>query len=189
MLDFQASRWLVNGEVPRQAGNNHPTMIPTGVFETKDGYINLAVTGQVIWERFCRAIDAQRWIEHPDYKTSALRSKNRDALGDEINTILRTADSATWIERFNVAGVPSGPINTIDKVFADPQVEHLKMAQTVSSKALGELTLVAQPVTLSDTPSSFQRAPPERGEQSDEILEEYGYSPAEIADIKAAGVV
>jgi formyl-CoA transferase len=189
MLDFQASRWLVNGEVPPQAGNNHPTMIPTGVFETKDGHINLAVTGKVIWERFCRSIDAERLLEHPDYQTSALRSKNRDALGDEINAILRSADSATWIERFNAAGVPCGPINTVDKVFADPQVEHLQMAQTVNSKTLGELALVAPPVTLSETPSSFKLAPPERGEHSDEILEEYGYSPAEIADLKAAGVV
>tara|TARA_R110002096_G_scaffold69916_1_gene167729 strand:+ start:117 stop:1310 length:1194 start_codon:yes stop_codon:yes gene_type:complete len=189
MLDFQATRWLINGEVPPQAGNNHPTSIPTGVFETSDGYINLAVTGQVIWERFCQAVDAERLIEHPDYKTSALRSQNRDALGEEINAILRTADSDTWISRFNKSGVPAGPINTIDKVFADPQVQHLEMAQKVTSNTLGELTLVGQPIKMNKTPSSMKLAPPERGEHSDEILQEFGYSPAEIADLKDAGVV
>lgn len=189
MLDFQATRWLINGEIPPQAGNNHPTSIPTGVFETADGYINLAVTGQVIWERFCRAAGAERLIEHPDYKTAALRSDNRAALGEEINSLLRTADSATWIERFNGAGVPAGPINTIDKVFADPQVQHLQMAQKVTSPALGSLTLVAQPVKLSGTPSSFRLAPPERGEHTEEILQEFGFSSAEVSDLKASGVV
>ena len=189
MLDFQATRWLIDGEVPPQAGNNHPTSIPTGVFETSDGYINLAVTGQVIWERFCQAVDAERLIEHPDYKTSALRSQNRDALGEEINAILRTADSDTWISRFNKSGVPAGPINTIDKVFADPQVQHLEMAQKVTSNTLGELTLVGQPIKMNKTPSSMKLAPPERGEHSDEILQEFGYSPAEIAELKDAGVV
>lgn len=189
MLDFQATRWLIDGEVPPQAGNNHPTSIPTGVFETSDGYINLAVTGQVIWERFCRAVDAERWIEHPDYKTASLRSQNRDALGDDINAVLRTADSATWIERFNEAGVPCGPINTIDKVFADPQVQHLEMAQSVTSKELGELKLVAQPIKMNKTPSALKVAPPERSEHSDEILQEFGYTPEEIAAFKSAGVV
>ncbi len=189
MLDFQATRWLIDGEIPPQAGNNHPTSIPTGVFETADGYINLAVTGQVIWERFCRAAGAEQLIEHPDYKTAALRSENRDALGEEINTLLRSADGATWIERFNSAGVPAGPINTIDQVFADPQVQHLQMAKAVTSAKLGELTLVAQPVKLSGTPSSFRLAPPERGEHSDEILHEFGFSPTEVSELRAAGVV
>lgn len=189
MLDFQATRWLVDGKVPPQAGNNHPTSIPTGVYETADGHINLGVTGQVIWERFCNVIGATHLIEDPAYKTAKLRSDNRDALGEEINAVLRTADSATWIAKFNESGVPSGPINSIDQVFADPQVKHLEMAQTVTSKALGDLTLVAQPIKLSATPSSFKLAPPERSEHSDEILQEFGYSAAEIADLKADGVV
>ncbi|WP_046864795.1 CaiB/BaiF CoA transferase family protein [Microvirga massiliensis] len=189
MLDFQATRWLVDGTVPKQAGNNHPTSIPTGVFETADGHINIAVTGQKIWERFCRAIGAPELIEHPDYATSALRSKNRDALGERINEQTRQADSATWVERFNEAGVPSGPINTIDKVFADPQVQHLEIAQTVTSQALGPLTLVGQPVTLSATPSELRRAPPELGEHTDEILREFGYRDEDIAEFRRKGIV
>jgi formyl-CoA transferase len=189
MLDFQATRWLMDGEVPKQAGNNHPTSIPTGVYETKDGHINIAVTGQVIWERFCRSIGEERLIEHPDYKTSALRSQNRDALGEEINAALRRETSDTWIAKFNEDGVPSGPINSIDKVFADPQVRHLGLAQSVTSRALGDITLVGQPVTLSATPSSMKLAPPERGEHSDEILREFGYSSEEIAELRTGGVV
>jgi formyl-CoA transferase len=189
MLDFQATRWLMDGEVPKQAGNNHPTSIPTGVFRTADGYLNLAVTGQKIWERFCHAIGRPDLITEPDYATAAQRSKNRDALGDIINEVLAGKDSASWIERFNEEGVPSGPINTIDQVFADPQVQHLHMAQTVRSGALGPITLVTQPVMLSETPSSIRVAPPEQGEHTDEILQEFGYAPDEIAAFRRNGTV
>ena len=189
MLDFQATRWLMNKEVPQQAGNDHPLYMPTGVFETADGYLNVAVTGKIMWERFCRAIAAEELIGHPDYESASSRSKNRAALTGEINKRLRTADTKTWIERFNEAGVPSGPINTIDQVFADPQVKHLRMAQAITSPALGEIELVAQPVTLSATPSRLRVAPPETGEQTDEILQEYGYRRDEIAEFRRAGVI
>jgi formyl-CoA transferase len=190
MLDFQATRWLMDGEVPRQAGNNHPTSIPTGVFQTADGYINLAVTGQAIWERFCRAIDREDLIAHPDYATSGSRSLNRDALGEEINAALRQLPSAAWIERFNVAGVPSGPINAIDQVFADEQVAHLGIAQSVQSAALNRpITLVGQPVTLSATPSTIRVAPPEAGEHTDEILGEIGYSLSDIEQFRQNGTI
>ena len=190
MLDFQATRWLMDGEVPQQAGNNHPTSIPTGVFQTADGHINIAVTGQAIWERFCRTIEREDLIAHPDYVSSALRSRNRDALGREINAALEQRPSAFWIERFNAAGVPSGPINTIDQVFADEQVRHLGIAQSVESAALGRsITLVGQPVTLSATPSSIRVAPPEPGEHTDEILGEAGYTPEDIRAFRRNGTI
>jgi crotonobetainyl-CoA:carnitine CoA-transferase CaiB-like acyl-CoA transferase len=189
MLDFQAARWLIDHEVPKQAGNDHPLYMPTGVFETADGYLNLAVTGTVMWDRFCQAIEAKDLAVHPDYASATLRSKNRAALSEEINKRLRTADTKRWIDRFNEAGVPSGPINTIDQVFADPQVRHLRMAQAVTSDALGSIELVAQPVTLSDTPSSLRVAPPESGEHTDEILGEFGYDPDEVAEYRRNGVI
>ncbi|HEX2135544.1 MAG TPA: CoA transferase [Microvirga sp.] len=190
MLDFQATRWLMDGEVPQQAGNNHPTSIPTGVFQTADGHINIAVTGQAIWERFCRAIEREDLVAHPDYASSALRSRNRDALGREINEALQRRPSAFWIERFNAAGVPSGPINTIDQVFADEQVRHLGIAQSVRSAALERsITLVGQPVTLSATPSSIRVAPPEPGEHTEEILTEAGYTREEIEAFRRNGTI
>lgn len=189
MLDFQASRWLMNQDVPQQAGNNHPTSIPTGVFETSDGAINIAVAGQVIWERFCNSLDAKDLNENPDYATAENRSKNRDSLGDEINKRLRQKDSATWINLFNEAGVPAGEINSIDQVFADRQVQHLGAATKVNSPSLGEIELVSQSINLSRTPSTIAAAPPERGEHSDEVLESIGYDAEEIASFHARNVV
>ena len=189
MLDFQAARWLMNQEVPKQAGNNHPTSIPTGVFETADGHINVAVTGQTIWERFCRVMGREDWMANPDYETAAARSKNRDALNAEINDKMHDKPSAAWIDLFNETGVPCGPIYTIDQMFADPQVEHLGIAQSVQSDALGrEITLVGQPIDMDRTPSRIRVAPPEIGEHTDEILAEFGYSEDEIAKFRREGI-
>jgi crotonobetainyl-CoA:carnitine CoA-transferase CaiB-like acyl-CoA transferase len=189
MLDFQASRWLNKGETPGQAGNNHPTSIPTGVFETADGHINIATTGQKIWERLARAIGADALLDDPAFATGTQRSANRDRLTAEINQRLRSADSATWIVRLNAAGVPCGAINTIDQVFADPQVQHLGMVIPVASPHYAPLNLVAQPVTLSRTPSGPHTAPPELGEHTEAILADYGYSAADVAGLRRRGVV
>jgi formyl-CoA transferase len=189
MLDFQAARWTMSQEVAKQAGNNHPTSIPTGVFATTDGHINLAVAGGAIWERFCKCVGAEHWITDPRYKTGPDRSKNRDALNAEIEAVTRTKDSAAWIDIFNKAGVPAGPIYNIDQVFADPQVKHLNMAQTVHSDAVGDIALVAQAVGLSRTPSTFAVAPPERGEHTGEVLAEIGLSAGEIADLRKRNVI
>src|SRR5690606_33140631 len=131
MLDFQAARWLVNGEVPKQAGNNHPTSIPTGAFKTADGHINIATAGQKIWERFCEAIDATDLRDNPDYKTGKDRSNNRNALNAEIEKRVAGYKSADIVARLNAAGVPCGPIYAIDEAFSDPQVQHLGVAQEV----------------------------------------------------------
>src|SRR5690348_12785113 len=170
MLDFQAARWLMAHEVPEQAGNDHPTSIPTGVFKTKDGHINIASAGDEIFGRLCRALDRPDLAENPDYKGGRARSQNRKALNAAIEAITATRDSADWIERFNKAGVPAGPIYSIDQVFADPQVKHLGIAQPVEHPALGRIELVGQAVTLSRTPSRLNTASPEAGEHTDAIL-------------------
>ncbi len=189
MLDFQAARWLIAGEVPEQAGNDHPTSIPTGVFRTRDGYINIASAGDDIYRRLCRALDAPELADHPDYKTGRLRSQNRKALNAAIEAITRERDSAEWIDRLNRAGVPSGPIYTIDQVFADPQVQHLGIAQAVEHPLLGTTRLVGQAVTLSRTPSRLETPSPELGQHSDEILRELGYADADIAGLRQRGVI
>ena len=189
MLDFQASRWLMNKEVAKQAGNNHPTSIPTGVFKTKDGFFNIAVTGNKIWERFVKTVGREEWLNNPDFATAAARSKNRDALNAEIDKALQTETSATWVERFNKAGVPCGPIYNIDQVFADEQVKHLGIAQGLEKAGKGRIDYVGQPVVLSRTPSSIKAHPPALGEHTDEVLAELGIDKAEIARLRAERVV
>jgi crotonobetainyl-CoA:carnitine CoA-transferase CaiB-like acyl-CoA transferase len=186
MLDFQAARYLVDGEVARQAGNNHPTTIPTGAFKTRDGYINIATTGGKMWDRLCDALGDATLAKNPDYRTAEARSKNRDALTAAIEELLQTGSSAEWIERLNKAGVPCGPINSIDQVFADPQVKHLGMAQKVRGTAL---RLVGQPVALSRTPSRLVARPPKLGEHTDALLKEFGFSAREIAALHKAKAV
>jgi crotonobetainyl-CoA:carnitine CoA-transferase CaiB-like acyl-CoA transferase len=189
MLDFQAARYLVQGEVAKQAGNNHPTSIPTGVFKTKDGHINVASAGQTIWKRFCAAIAAPALLQNPDYADGAARSKHRDALNAEIDSYLTGCTSAEWVERLNTAGVPCGPIYSIDQVFDDPQVKHLGIAQSVTRKDKSKMRLVGQGVTLSRTPSRLVARPPELGEHTDAVLKEFGFSARDIAALHKAKAV
>ena len=131
MLDFQAARWLIEGDVAKQAGNDHPTAIPTGVFQTSDGYINIAASGDALWRRFCETIPAPELLSHPEHATGDLRSRHRKALNERIASITRTKPSAYWVKLMNDAGVPCGPINSIDQTFAEPQVQHLGIAKRV----------------------------------------------------------
>ena len=188
MLDFQAARWLVNREVPPQAGNNHPTAIPTGVFKTADGYINIAASGN-LYERLCRAIGAPELIKHPDYADFKLRQKHRDALNEEIAARTVKKTSAEWIELLNEAGVPCGPIYTIDKMFADSQVQQLAMAQPVVHPKLGKIEIVGQGVKLVRTPAQVRRPAPDRGAHTREVLAEFGCDAATIEDLERRGIV
>jgi formyl-CoA transferase len=189
MLDFQATRWLMEHEVPPQAGNNHPTSIPTGVFKTKDGYINIASAGQAIWERFCKAIEAEEFLSDPRYANGAARSQHRDALNAAIETYTQRYYSEELIALLNKAGVPCGPIYTIDQVFNDPQVQHLGMAQTVQHPVLGPIQLVGQPFTLSRHAYTLRTAPPERGQDTTEVLTELGISAEEIAGLRTREII
>ena len=186
MLDFQAARWLMDGDVPQQAGNNHPTSIPTGVFKTADSFINIATTGGAIWARFAQAIEAPNLLNDPDYATIALRSKNRDALNAAIGTYMAKRPTAEWIDILNTAGVPCGPINSIDQVFDDAQVKHLGIAQPLPD---GGKQLVGQPFTLSRTPSRMAARPPLVGEQTHDVLTEFGFTEQEIASLQQSKVV
>ena len=191
MLDFQASRWLNMKEVPPQAGNNHPTSIPTGVFKTADGHINIATTGQKIWERFAQAIGAPELIAREEYATGALRLKNRDALNAELDKITAAKSSAEWQDILDKAGVPTGPIYSIDQMFEDPQVKHLGLAVPVPTDSQDgrPLTVVAQPFTMSRTPSKMVAPPPDVGEHNDEVLKEFGYSAQEIEALRKAKAI
>ena len=188
MMDFQTSRWSIDGEIPGQAGNFHPTSIPTGVYRTKDGHINIAVFGGKIWERFCDAMGAPEWVADERSRTKAVRSVNRDWLNAEIEKRLQEHTSDHWIGKLNEAGVACGRINNIRETFEEPQVKHLGMLRKVVSKWQGEQVLMGQPVTLTRTPSEIVRAAPRRGEHTEEILAEAGYGPEELARMKSAGI-
>jgi crotonobetainyl-CoA:carnitine CoA-transferase CaiB-like acyl-CoA transferase len=189
MLDFQAARYLVQGEVAKQAGNNHPTSAPTGVYKTDDGYINIATAGQTIWKRFCEVLGAPELAKNPDYIDGAARSKNRDPLDVEINKRLVGKTSNEWVEIMNEAGVPCGPIYNIDQMFDDPQVKHLGIAQSVTKKDKSKMYLVGQGVALSRTPSKLVARPPELGEHTDSVLKEFGFSKRDIAALHKAQAV
>ena len=189
MLDFQAARWLILGEVPGQAGNDHPTSIPTGVFPTADGHVSIAASGDAIWRKLCGTIGRPELADDADYATDAARSKNRKALNAVIADATLQSNSKDWIERLNAAGVPCGPINRIDETFNDEQVTHLGIAQPVTHRSLGEIDLVGQPVHLSRTPSALVSAAPEPGEHTNEVLREFGYGDDEISAFREQGVL
>jgi len=188
MMDFQTSRWLIDGEVATQAGNFHPTSIPTGVYKARDGYMNIAVFGSKIWERFCDILGAPQWVSDERYKDKRGRSINRDSLNAEINRLLAAQDRDYWIERLNAGGVACGHINTMEEVFEEPQIQHLAMVKEVVSTHLGAQRLVGQPVQLERTPSSIARAAPRRGEHTEEILAELGWGAEDLARMKSTGV-
>jgi crotonobetainyl-CoA:carnitine CoA-transferase CaiB-like acyl-CoA transferase len=189
MLDFQAARWLIAKEVPKQAGNDHPTSIPTGVFKTTDGHINIATTGGAIWERFCKAIGADAMLKNPAYANAKARSENRKALNEEIGTYTQHKSSAEWIDIMNQAGVPCGPIYHIDQVFADPQVKHLGIAQSVKKRDKSTMNVVGQPFVMSRTKSRIAAPPPDMGQHTNEVLKEFGFSAKEIAALHSAKAV
>jgi len=188
MMDFQTARWTIDGEIPGQAGNFHPTSIPTGVYRTRDGHINIAVFGGKIWERFCHALGAPEWITDERSKSKANRSVHRDWLNAEIEKKLAGATSDYWIEKLNAEGVACGRINNVKEVFEEPQVKHLGILKKVASPRFGEQALVGQPVTLTRTPSTLARPTPRRGEHSEEILREIGFDDGELARMKSTGV-
>jgi crotonobetainyl-CoA:carnitine CoA-transferase CaiB-like acyl-CoA transferase len=189
MLDFQAARWTIAHEVPGQAGNNHPTSIPTGVFATSDGHINIAAAGNDIYKRCCVALGAPELATDPRFGTGKARLENRDVLNGVIEKITRGKTSAEWIEKLNAEGVPSGPIYKMNEVFDDPQVKHLGIARKVAHKTLGDVEVIGQAIELSRTPWSIRSATPEAGEHTDAILGELGYGAAEIAVLREKKVV
>ena len=190
MLDFQAARWLISQEVAPQAGNDHPTSIPTGVFPTADGHINIAASGGILWQRLCQTLGLEALLDDPDYADNELRSKNRKALNARISEVTPSRTSAEWIDVLNDAGVPCGPINTIDATFADPQVQALGIARPMPRPQLGDTHVVGQAINLARTPQPpSHRATPELGEHTDEILRGLGLDGDAIRELRENGVI
>ena len=189
MLDFQAARWLSEKHVAGQAGNNHPTSVPTGVFKTSNGSINLAVAGETIWRRFVEAVDKKEWLEMHEFKDAKQRLKNRDYLNKLIEEVTISKTSDEWVEKLEKVGVPCGPINSIDKVFSDPQVKHLGIAQSVDTIPFGQTELVGQPFNLSRSPSIMKQRPPEKGEHNADVLLDLGFTNEELDEFKSKNII
>jgi crotonobetainyl-CoA:carnitine CoA-transferase CaiB-like acyl-CoA transferase len=189
MLDFQASRWLMEGEVAGQAGNDHPTGVPTGVFPASDGNINIAASSSRMFTRLCTAIERPDWLEKEEWKTQNDRRKARTDINAALSEITRTKPASHWIELFESVGIPCGPIYSIDQVFADPQVQHLRMARPMESPAIGTTNVVASAINISGFSKDIRLPTPEASSSTDEVLRSIGYSDTEIADMRAKGAV
>jgi crotonobetainyl-CoA:carnitine CoA-transferase CaiB-like acyl-CoA transferase len=189
MLDFQAARFTVAGEVPGQEGNNHPTFRPMGLYATRDGAINVAAPWGRLWEGFSSVLGPPEPARDPRYATAALRVKNRDVLDREIAVRLRERDSADWLARLHAAGVPAGPVNDVAEVFADPQVRHLEMAVPVAHPKAGPIRILRNATRIDGHSSAIRQPAPGAGEHSVEILLEQGFDRVEIDRLVAAGIV
>jgi crotonobetainyl-CoA:carnitine CoA-transferase CaiB-like acyl-CoA transferase len=191
MLDFQAAQWLIDRKVPRSTGNEHPLTVPTGVFATSDGYINLAAIGQTMWKRLCVALEVPQLIDEPGFGSDPERVQNRARVNAAVGAAFRTRSTADWTERLLKAGVPCGPIYSVDHMFADPQVKHLGMARPMHHPELGDIEVVGLPMQFSRYPRAegpLQPAP-HQGDQTEAILSGLGYSPERIAELRAQFVV
>lgn len=189
MMDFQASRYLIAGDVPGQAGNDHPTNIPTGVFETSDVPINIQASSDHMFARLCEALDARELLADPRYKALRDRSDNRKELHARLGEYTRTRASEELIDQLAEAGVPCGPIYTVDQTFADPQVRTLDMTPEFRHSRLGPMRLLGQGINMERTHEHVDRATPELGEHTDEILSDLGYSGDEITQLRTEQVV
>ena len=189
MLDFQAARWTVAREVPPQAGNNHPTSIPTGVFETADGFINIATAGDSIWRRLCEALETPELGDDPRFATGAARSDNRELLNERIQERIGRRTSAEWIDALNDAGVPCGPIYRMDEMWADPQVEHLQMQRATRHPVLGEVSIVRNALNIEGIPAMPYAHSADQGEHTDEVLREFGFTAGEIDGMRSRNVI
>jgi len=190
-LDFQASRFTMQGEVPQPQGNHHPTMVPMGTFKARDGLVNVAASSPAMWEKFCEVLGATQLANHPSYSTTKGRLSNRESLRTDINTVLSQFTVHELVERLNPAGVPCGAIKDVGEAFASEQVRHLGMAVPVVHPVLGEVNLVRSPINMSrfPHPDSLRSAAPDPGADSCAILAEFGVGETECAELRAAGVI
>ncbi|MSQ52312.1 MAG: CoA transferase [Betaproteobacteria bacterium] len=189
LIDFQVARHLFKGDVAKQGGNDHPSTMPVSSYKTKDGYINIAASGDAIWKRLCKILGKEDWLAKPEYASDPLRVKNRKALNADLNAVLAARTCTEWINALNDASVPCGPIYNIDQVFDDPQVKHLGIAASVKHPVLGEIRMQNQPVKLSRTPGRVAVPTPELGEHTEEVLGSIGYGKDQIDLLRREKVI
>ncbi|WP_038216025.1 CaiB/BaiF CoA transferase family protein [Xenophilus azovorans] len=189
MMDFQAARYLVDGQVAGQEGNDHPTSAPMGLFKASDGYLNIGVSGEGQWKDFCTAIGRLDWLERPEFRLNADRVRNRAEINGTVQALFATHTVQHWVQLLNKANIPSGPVYDIPQMFEDDQVRHLGVVGEVDTAQGERLRLITQPVVLERTPASLVAAAPAIGQHSDEVLREAGYADAQIEQLREAGAI
>ena len=188
MMDLHVARYLINGIVGQQVGNEHPTGVPTNTYKTSDGYVSLSIMPRM-WPDLCRAIEREDMAEDPRFDTREARRAHRKECNGTIAEAMADFTTEEMLARLAASDIPSGPVFTIDQTFADPQVRHLDLAQGLRSESMGDFKLLGQAFRLSRTPTGNWSAIPEYGENTDEVLAEFDFSDDEIAALKAAQVV
>ena len=190
-LDFQGARYTMSGEVPGQEGNNHPMQVPMGTFESSDGLVNVAASSGKMWEAFCATLGAEELLHRPEYRGVRARQEHKIELRADVQEVTRRFTTAELVKKLNAVGVPCGPINTIGEAFEDPQVKHLRMTRTAHHPVLGDLQLIRSPINLSEfeQPPAFHHAAPDPGQDTDEVLRDFGFDAAHIAQLHASGAI
>jgi CoA:oxalate CoA-transferase len=184
VLSWSAGIYFETGKNPTPSGNHHPLLSPYGMYEAKDGYINIAAGNDHICRRLLQALGLEKLMEEERFKTIAKRVENRQALTEILNSRLREKNQKEWVDSLNPLGVPTGPIYKLDQVFDDPQVNHLEMLAKIAHPTLGEIKMTGLPIKLEKNKGSIRLAPPLLGQHTEEALTQIGCSREEIEALR-----
>lgn len=189
ILENAIARYVVSGEIPEPGGNKHPSIVPFEDFDTKDDKIMLAVGNDALWACYSRVVGREDLIDDERFKTNPLRNENYDQLKPILDEIMAEKTTAEWQELFDEAGVPNGPINSVDKVLDHPQVKAREMILEIDHPVEGSIKVPGIPVKLSETPGQIKRTAPLLGEHKNEILRELlNYDEDKIKELEEAGI-
>lgn len=188
-LTYRAGAYFASGEIPQPMGSGHPVIVPYQAFKAKDVFINIAVGNDQLWEKFCKAVGLEKVMDDPKFATNAKRVENREEIVKIICDLIATRNGEEWLKILTDAGVPCGPIYTLDKIFTDPQVLHRQMLKELDHPKAGRIKVTGIPIKLSDTPGEIKTAPPVLGQHTQEILSELGYSDQEVEELHQGKVI
>lgn len=188
MLDFQATRWLVDKDLPERVGNEHPTAVPTDVFATLDGHIAICAASSRMWSRLCVSLGRPEWVDKPEWSTRDGRRVHRVELLSAISQLIAAGSTEHWIDKLNAAGVTCGPIYTVQQAFEDAQIDHLGMQAPVEHPVLGRMNMLASPLNFSGVPRDIFRPTPDAGADTDAILQALGYQDQQIHGLRTSGI-
>jgi crotonobetainyl-CoA:carnitine CoA-transferase CaiB-like acyl-CoA transferase len=189
LLTYQAGSYFASGEIPPPVSSGHPLIVPYQAFKAKDVYFNIAAGNDKLWKILCKAIGLEKAIDDPKFATNDKRVENREEIVKIISDIIITKNGEEWLKILTDAGVPCGPIYTMDKIFTDPQVLHRQMLKELDHPKVGKVKVIGVPIKLSDTPGGVETAPPILGQHTQEILTELGFSDQDIKKLRQEKVI